>query len=69
MMKNYKYILLGMAILIGFAVMPAEQEETYQLQTEVRSRVVEIPPADLSKVEENNRELHELFCEWQWVSE
>lgn len=67
MIKHYKVILLIFGIFIAFGVMPAERPEITTFKTKVKSRVVEVSPADLSKVEDNSRYIQELKCELEWL--
>ena len=68
MMKHYKPILLSIGVFFAFAVTPAEsQKEPYIIQNKIPQRIIEVPPADFSKVEENSRELYELKCELEWL--
>lgn len=69
MIKHYKILLLSFAIFIAFGIAPAEQPVITKLRTKVPSKVVEVPPADLSEVEENERELWEMITELKWKNE
>ena len=67
MIKHYKVILLTLGVFVAFGVMPAERPHVTTLRNIIPNRVVVVPPPNLSEVEENNRKLHELFCELEWL--
>lgn len=68
MMKHYKPILLTAGVFIAFGVMPAETvKEPYLLQNKISPQPIEIPPPDLSKIEEKSRSNYELMVELSWV--